>query len=128
MIIGLATLGNAVCGFAAIAYASKVRLDGSVPEESVNYYFMLSAVLILIGMIFDVLDGYAARLSRSASDFGAELDSLCDAVTFGAAPAFLLLRLVGCRDGFSVRFGVDRPFFLGGGATQFPLDIGQQLK
>ncbi len=44
-------------------------------------------------MIFDVLDGYAARLSKSASDFGGQLDSLCDAISFGAAPAFLLLRL-----------------------------------
>src|SRR5262245_64260376 len=44
-------------------------------------------------MIFDALDGYAARISRTASKFGAELDSLCDAISFGAAPAFLLLRL-----------------------------------
>jgi CDP-diacylglycerol--serine O-phosphatidyltransferase len=44
-------------------------------------------------MLFDALDGYAARLSKTASDFGGQLDSLCDAVSFGAAPAFLLLRL-----------------------------------
>jgi CDP-diacylglycerol--serine O-phosphatidyltransferase len=44
-------------------------------------------------MVFDGLDGYAARLSKSASDFGGQLDSLCDAISFGAAPAFLLLRL-----------------------------------
>jgi CDP-diacylglycerol--serine O-phosphatidyltransferase len=43
--------------------------------------------------VFDVFDGFAARLSRTASDFGGQLDSLCDAVSFGAAPAFLLLRL-----------------------------------
>jgi len=39
------------------------------------------------------VDGYVARLSRSASKFGGELDSLCDAISFGAAPAFLVLRL-----------------------------------
>src|SRR5207248_7895554 len=44
-------------------------------------------------MVFDVFDGLAARLSRSASNFGGQLDSLCDAISFGAAPAFLLLRL-----------------------------------
>src|SRR5262245_5511624 len=44
-------------------------------------------------MIFDALDGYAARLARTASEFGKELDSLCDAISFGLAPAFLLLRL-----------------------------------
>jgi CDP-diacylglycerol--serine O-phosphatidyltransferase len=89
----LLTLGNGVCGFAAIAYASKITLDGSLPPDQTDYYFLLSAGLILVAMLFDVLDGYAARLSRTASEFGGQLDSLCDAISFGAAPAFLLLRL-----------------------------------
>ncbi|MGH7224072.1 MAG: CDP-diacylglycerol--serine O-phosphatidyltransferase [Gemmataceae bacterium] len=87
----LLTLSNGVCGFAAIAYASKIEPQ-STPTE-INDYFVLSAVLILAAMIFDSLDGYAARLAKSASDFGGQLDSLCDAISFGAAPAFLLLRL-----------------------------------
>jgi CDP-diacylglycerol--serine O-phosphatidyltransferase len=87
----LLTLANGVCGFAAIAYASKIGPQ-STPEAT-NYYFVLSACLILAAMVFDVLDGYAARLSKCASDFGGQLDSLCDAISFGAAPAFLLLRL-----------------------------------
>jgi CDP-diacylglycerol--serine O-phosphatidyltransferase len=82
------TLGNAVCGFAAIAYASKI--NGK--PETVPFY-ALSGWLIIAAMVFDLLDGYVARLSRSASNFGAQLDSLCDAISFGAAPAFLLLRL-----------------------------------
>ncbi|MFO0840794.1 MAG: CDP-diacylglycerol--serine O-phosphatidyltransferase [Gemmataceae bacterium] len=89
----LLTLGNGVCGFAAIAYASKITLDGSLRDDLIDYYFLLSSGLILLAMVFDVLDGYAARLSKSASDFGGQLDSLCDAISFGAAPAFLLLRL-----------------------------------
>jgi len=44
-------------------------------------------------MLFDALDGYVARLSKSASKFGAELDSLCDAISFGLAPAFILMRM-----------------------------------
>ena len=44
-------------------------------------------------MVFDMLDGHVARLSRTASKFGGELDSLCDAVSFGVAPAFLLLKM-----------------------------------
>ena len=44
-------------------------------------------------MLFDALDGYAARLFKTASDFGGQLDSLCDAISFGVAPAFLLLRM-----------------------------------
>jgi CDP-diacylglycerol--serine O-phosphatidyltransferase len=89
----LLTLGNGVCGFAAIAYASKITLDGSMTEREVDYYFLLSAVLVLVAMVFDILDGYAARLVRCATEFGGQLDSLCDAISFGAAPAFLLLRL-----------------------------------
>jgi CDP-diacylglycerol--serine O-phosphatidyltransferase len=89
----LLTLGNGVCGFAAIAYASKITLTGPLSRELVDYYFLLSAGLILLAMVFDVLDGYAARLGKCATDFGGQLDSLCDAISFGAAPAFLLLRL-----------------------------------
>jgi CDP-diacylglycerol--serine O-phosphatidyltransferase len=85
----LLTLGNAVCGFAAIAFASKV--DAADPKSAV--YFVTSAWLIFGAMVFDALDGYVARLSKTASDFGGQLDSLCDAISFGVAPAFLLLRL-----------------------------------
>jgi CDP-diacylglycerol--serine O-phosphatidyltransferase len=81
----LMTLGNAVCGFAAIACAGKT-------DQNVGF-FALSGWLIILAMVFDSLDGYVARLSRSASHFGLELDSLCDAISFGLAPAFLLLRL-----------------------------------
>ncbi len=49
--------------------------------------------LIFLAMIFDALDGYVARLSKSASDFGAQLDSLADLVTFGVAPAILLVKI-----------------------------------
>jgi CDP-diacylglycerol--serine O-phosphatidyltransferase len=87
----LLTLGNGVCGFAAIAYASKI--SAGLDEAQVDFYFLLSAGLILVAMVFDVLDGYAARLGRCTSEFGGQLDSLCDAISFGAAPAFLLLRL-----------------------------------
>ena len=50
--------------------------------------------MIFLGMIADVLDGHVARISKSTSSFGAQLDSLCDAISFGAAPAFLMLKLV----------------------------------
>jgi CDP-diacylglycerol--serine O-phosphatidyltransferase len=88
----LLTLGNGVCGFAAIAYASKIGPHLATAGE-VDHYYLVSACLILAAMVFDVLDGYAARLSKTASEFGGQLDSLCDAISFGAAPAFLLLRL-----------------------------------
>jgi CDP-diacylglycerol--serine O-phosphatidyltransferase len=84
----LLTLGNGVCGFAAIAWASK--LDGT---DETRKYFVVSGWLIVAAMLFDALDGYIARISRTVSRFGAELDSLCDVISFGVAPAFLLLRL-----------------------------------
>jgi CDP-diacylglycerol--serine O-phosphatidyltransferase len=84
----LLTLGNAVCGFSAIVYASKIDLT-----PATDHYFATSAWLILGAMLFDVLDGYVARLSKTASEFGGQLDSLCDAISFGAAPGFLLFRL-----------------------------------
>src|SRR5262249_38030006 len=88
----LLTLGNAVCGFASIALASHVTLDGTNLKYDA-YCLSIAGALILAAMIFDALDGYAARLTRSASEFGGQLDSLCDAISFGLAPAFLLLRL-----------------------------------
>jgi len=87
----LLTLGNAVCGLAAIACASKI--DSAASAADSDPYFAWSGWLIIAAMMFDALDGYVARLSKSASDFGLQLDSLCDAISFGAAPAFLLLRL-----------------------------------
>ena len=87
----LLTLGNAVSGFAAIAMASRVS-PGASPDD-ISSAFSISGALIVLAMLFDALDGYVARLSKSASDFGAQLDSLCDAISFGLAPAFLLLRL-----------------------------------
>jgi CDP-diacylglycerol--serine O-phosphatidyltransferase len=92
------TLGNVVCGFFAIVIASRVPTPDS-PEGFAQTltkdpsHCMLSAWLIFLGMVFDALDGYVARLSKSSSEFGAELDSLCDMVTFGVAPAFLLVKM-----------------------------------
>jgi CDP-diacylglycerol--serine O-phosphatidyltransferase len=54
---------------------------------------MLAGWLIFLAMLFDALDGHVARLTRMSSDFGAQLDSLCDLVTFGVAPAFLLVKM-----------------------------------
>ena len=51
----------------------------------------VAAVLVFIGMLFDMCDGQVARRLRQSSNFGVQLDSLADAITFGAAPMFLLL-------------------------------------
>lgn len=52
--------------------------------------FQLAAVMIFAASIFDLVDGIAARLLKTTSQFGVELDSLADVVSFGVAPAFLI--------------------------------------
>jgi len=56
---------------------------------SINGEFKTAAVAILVAGIFDALDGRVARLTGSTSNFGMQLDSLCDMVSFGVAPALL---------------------------------------
>ncbi len=83
------TLGNAVCGFGAITLAAKLG-----PEVTSDKHLLVAALLIFLGMLFDMLDGSVARLMKQTSDIGAQLDSLCDAITFGVAPAFLMLQFI----------------------------------
>lgn len=74
------TLGNLYLGVLAIV----LLLDGRFREAS---------FLIILGMFLDGLDGRMARLLNVTSNFGKELDSLADVITFGVAPAVLLLSL-----------------------------------
>lgn len=87
----LLTLGNAVCGFGCITYAAKV---GPEVAMGVGQYQHLhfAAMLIFAAIILDGLDGPIARLAKQTSEFGAQLDSLADAISFGVAPAFLMLK------------------------------------
>ncbi len=81
------TLCNSLCGFAAILYTLRVY-ERSVLCEPVNAaIFAFSAWLILFAMVFDALDGFAARIFNAASMHGIQMDSLADMVTFGLAPA-----------------------------------------
>jgi CDP-diacylglycerol--serine O-phosphatidyltransferase len=93
----LVTLMNGLCGFTAIVFASKgldaVWRPNLLPKLSISF-FALAGYMIFLGMVADVLDGHVARISKSTSSFGAQLDSLCDAISFGVAPAFLMLKLM----------------------------------
>lgn len=84
----LITLGNLACGVAAMIWASEAlrRNDVAVLEYA--------GWLIVLATIFDALDGKVARMTQSASNFGAQLDSLADAITFGVAPALMARTLV----------------------------------
>jgi CDP-diacylglycerol--serine O-phosphatidyltransferase len=72
----LFTVGNIFCGFFAAISTLRGNFDGA-------------AIAIGIGSVLDGLDGRIARLTGTSSDFGMELDSLADVITFGIAPAML---------------------------------------
>lgn len=86
----LVTLGNIVCGFAAVVFASRSMVEAAIKNtERSSDLFQVACWMVIVAMVFDALDGRVARMTGSASKFGAELDSLCDAVSFGLVPAFL---------------------------------------
>ena len=91
----LLTAGNLFCGF--VALTKIVEADISTG----NYQQIKYALgFILLACIFDLLDGRVARMGGVESPFGREFDSLADLISFGAAPAFLVHRVV-LRDVFA---------------------------
>lgn len=55
-----------------------------------NGFVIASGIMIFIAAVFDFFDGFAARLLKAYSPLGAQLDSLCDVVSFGVAPSFIM--------------------------------------
>lgn len=78
----LFTAGNIAAGY----YAITQSLQGSRVEPR---HFDYAALAILFAIPFDALDGRIARMTNTTSEFGKELDSLADVVTFGVAPSIL---------------------------------------
>jgi CDP-diacylglycerol--serine O-phosphatidyltransferase len=77
LIPSLFTAGNLICGFFSII-------------STFNGEYLWATYFIILANVLDGLDGYAARLTRSTSQFGVEFDSLADVVSFGVAPAILV--------------------------------------
>lgn len=102
------TLTNGIMGFLAIAVVTgTVKLyeppffpgsEGFLPQLA-DDRFLLASVLIVLGMAADALDGIVAR-KFGGSRFGADLDTLSDAITFVVAPAFMVFTY----------YGTERPF------------------
>ena len=92
----LVTILNGVCGFIAIILASKgaEQVITGVAQGESKPYFAMSGYMILLAMIADMLDGRLARTVKNTSSFGGQLDSLCDVISFGVAPVFLMLKIV----------------------------------
>jgi len=90
------TIGNASCGTIAIFLC----LDYVAADN--RRFLWMAFVLLPMALVFDVLDGYVARLDRRRqSRLGADLDSLSDVISFGVAPAVLGFTL-GLRGGWDM--------------------------
>jgi CDP-diacylglycerol--serine O-phosphatidyltransferase len=77
LIPSLFTTGNLICGFFSII-------------STFNGEYFQASIFIIFANLLDGLDGLVARLTRTTSQFGVELDSLADLVSFGVAPAVLV--------------------------------------
>ncbi|HEX7501161.1 MAG TPA: CDP-alcohol phosphatidyltransferase family protein, partial [Polyangia bacterium] len=79
----LFTLSSVLCGFASLALSASGRSGADL---------YLAALAICFGLAFDTFDGRVARLTKTQTDLGRDLDSLADVITFGAAPALLVYK------------------------------------
>jgi CDP-diacylglycerol--serine O-phosphatidyltransferase len=85
----LLTAGNLFCGFVALTKIVEADISSG------NFHQIQVALgFILLACIFDLFDGRVARMGGAESPFGREFDSLADLISFGAAPAFLVHRIV----------------------------------
>jgi CDP-diacylglycerol--serine O-phosphatidyltransferase len=79
------TLSSIFCGF------DSIRISGAATEGVGDDYYRAS-LLLVYALFFDMLDGRVARLTKTQSAFGLQIDSLADVVSFGVAPALLVYK------------------------------------
>ncbi|MBP1626733.1 MAG: CDP-diacylglycerol O-phosphatidyltransferase [Holophagaceae bacterium] len=80
------TLISVLCGF------SSVVMSMNAAGEHPSWYFRWAAALLVAAGVFDGLDGRVARATNTSTEFGVQLDSLADVLSFGMAPAILAYR------------------------------------
>jgi CDP-diacylglycerol--serine O-phosphatidyltransferase len=85
----LFTAGNLFLGFYAIMEAFRGALLNPQASAGASGHFSAAAIAIGVAVFLDGLDGRIARLTKTVSDFGREMDSLADVISFGIAPAVL---------------------------------------
>jgi len=83
----LLTLGNLFCGTIATIFAVESNFTGA-------------ALFVVIGILFDFLDGFVARLLKVSGDLGTQLDSLADMVTSGVVPGIVMFKLLSNNTNF----------------------------
>ena len=84
----LFTAMNIGAGYFAITQTIEAASSGALTNGA-QMHLDWAAIAILLAIPFDSLDGRIARMTNTASDFGRELDSLADVITFGVAPSLL---------------------------------------
>ncbi len=105
----LVTLGNTFCGFLACTYLVQAALFWSraAPDAATSpevYDNLVRAVwAVLLAMVFDFMDGKVARLTGSESQFGVQIDSLSDCMSFGLVPALMFKLLAQYEFGMSAK-------------------------
>jgi CDP-diacylglycerol--serine O-phosphatidyltransferase len=77
------TLSSVFCGF------DSIRLSATAQSDD-DYY--RGSLLLVFALFFDTLDGRVARLTKTQSAFGLQIDSLADVISFGVAPALLVFK------------------------------------
>lgn len=110
------TLGAICLGLSAIRF--------SFEQE-----FVLAASLVIISAFFDAIDGRLARFLNSASDFGAQLDSLADFINFGVAPGFVIYNWINSQaDIKAIDWALVMLFAICGAIrlARFNVDLGQK--
>lgn len=103
MLPAIMSMGNLLCGFTAIFFAMRAvvvaweqshveyELPGTLLELMLPSFLSLGAGLVMLAIVFDGLDLLLTRVTRPATDFAGQLDSLADVVSFGIAPATLMI-------------------------------------
>jgi len=89
----LITLLNGIFGFVAIGFVCRGTEFFTFHKIELNG-FSVASYMIFFAMIADMLDGRIARMSQTTSSFGGQLDTICDIISFGVAPALIMLRLL----------------------------------
>ncbi len=80
----MVTLLSIACGFGSIV----ISVDNAHIGDPAQY--RMAAILLVLAGVFDALDGYVARATNTASEFGVQLDSIADVMNFGCAPGVML--------------------------------------
>jgi CDP-diacylglycerol--serine O-phosphatidyltransferase len=94
----LLTLGNLFCGTIATVFA----VEGD---------FIMAGLFVVIGILFDFLDGFVARLLKVSGELGKQLDSLADMVTSGVVPGVIMFNLLAENGSFDGLLDQTEPMF-----------------